>query len=193
MNDVEYYKHLRIGRWIKATPNETHIVFKTCDTGVHYIKASADKSSKIRCKAEVKGLTCHCWHSYKIMTKGKSKFLKVSWTSDWKDAATALMYHFTCLYVSIKQRVWTSLCLGVRPARTTLSEVAMHSTHSPDKYACGSFAPRNKASPGLSFTWLRKKAAMTPTSAGYCFSNRSTSCSLSVNCLTWCKMKIIRY
>jgi hypothetical protein len=32
--------------------------------------------------------------------------------------------------------------LGVRPARMTLSEVAMHSTSSPDTYACGTFAAR---------------------------------------------------
>ena len=31
---------------------------------------------------------------------------------------------------------------GVRPARMTLSEVAMHSTSSPDTYACGTFAAR---------------------------------------------------
>ena len=54
------------------------------------------------------------------------------------------------MYVSIPQSVETSLNLGVRPARTTLSEVAMHSTHSPEMYACGSFAARKSASPGLS-------------------------------------------
>lgn len=34
------------------------------------------------------------------------------------------------------------LSLGVRPARTTLSEAAMHSTSSPDTYACGTLAAR---------------------------------------------------
>jgi hypothetical protein len=34
------------------------------------------------------------------------------------------------LYVSILHRVSTSLCFGVRPARTTLSEHAMHSMQS---------------------------------------------------------------
>jgi hypothetical protein len=41
-------------------------------------------------------------------------------------------------YVSIDTRMSTCLVLGVSPARTTLSEQAMHSTQSPSKYACGS-------------------------------------------------------
>ena len=34
------------------------------------------------------------------------------------------------------------LSLGVSPARTTLSDVAMHSTSSPETYACGTLAAR---------------------------------------------------
>jgi len=37
----------------------------------------------------------------------------------------------------MEQRLSTSRYLGVSPARTTLSEAAMHSTHSPERYACG--------------------------------------------------------
>ena len=37
------------------------------------------------------------------------------------------------LYVSMSHRIAVSRSLGVKPARTTLSEVAMHSTHSPRK------------------------------------------------------------
>ena len=47
MNDVEHEKQLRICRWIEATSDETHIIFKTCDTRIHRIKALFDKSSKI--------------------------------------------------------------------------------------------------------------------------------------------------
>ena len=47
MNDIEHKKQLRICWWIEATPDETHIIFKTCDTGIHRIKAITDKSSKI--------------------------------------------------------------------------------------------------------------------------------------------------
>ncbi len=45
-------------------------------------------------------------------------------------------------YVSMSHRISVSLSFGVGAARTTLSEVAMHSTHSPLRYACGSFAAR---------------------------------------------------
>jgi hypothetical protein len=45
-------------------------------------------------------------------------------------------------YVSISTSTSTSRSLGVSPARTTLSLVAMHSMHVPARYACGSFAAR---------------------------------------------------
>ena len=51
----------------------------------------------------------------------------------------------TWLYVSELQSTAVSRSFGVSPARTTLSEVAMHSTSSPDRYAWGSFAARKIA------------------------------------------------
>ena len=55
-------------------------------------------------------------------------------------------------YVRLSQSTSTSLNLGVSPARTTLSEVAIISAQSPEMYACGSLAARKSASPGCRCT-----------------------------------------
>ena len=52
----------------------------------------------------------------------------------------------------------TSMCFGVRPPRTTLSQFAMISTPSPETYACRLPASRNMASPGSRTIRLSKAA-----------------------------------
>ena len=59
-----------------------------------------------------------------------------------------------------------SRSLGVKPARMTLSLVAIASTSSPLTYACGSFAGRYIACPGCRLTRFKKYAAKMPTSCG---------------------------
>ena len=124
------------------------------------------------------------WQALKKSTKRNG--IDLSWEGmikcSQRKGKLSLIGH-TCLYVSIEQRVSTSRYFGVKPSRTTLSDVA-NIQHIPHTNRHVVYLRPNKALlQELAWYSWKKKANKTPTSSGYCFSSLRTSCSFGVKVL----------